>query len=177
MGKFWQKVFMKKEFLECGKIINTHGVIGEVKIDPWCDSPAVLAGLKRVYFAKNGSFEARAVLRASVFKRFVIAKIEGIDDMDKAEASKETVIFAKREDLKVGDGDYFIADLIGLPVIDINTGKTLGTLKDVFNSGASDIYEIETENGERLMPAVAEFVKKIDTEKGIFVSPIEEMFD
>lgn len=168
---------MKKEFLECGKIINTHGITGEVKIDPWCDTPAVFAGLKKVYFAKDGSFEERAVLRASVFKRFIIAKIEGIDDIDKAEAAKETVIFAKREDLKVGEGDFFIADLIGLPVIDINTEKTLGTLKDVFNSGASDIYEIMTENGEKLMPAVAEFVKKIDTEKGIFVSPIEGMFD
>ena len=116
------------------------------------------------------------MLHASVFKNFVIATIEGVDDMDKAIAKKGTLLYAAREDFKLDDGAYFIADLIGLPVTDVNNGKVYGKLKEVINRGASDIYVITTEDGERMMPAVEEFVKEVDLEKGIFVSPIEGMF-
>jgi 16S rRNA processing protein RimM len=168
---------MKKAYLECGKIINTHGVIGAVKIDPWCDSPEVLASLKTVYFLKNGEYSPVKLIKASVFKRFVLATLEGINDIDEAARLKETVIYAAREDLPLEDGDYFIADLIGLPVIDADSGTVYGTLAGVINTGASDIYEIDTENGQKMMPAVEEFVKNVDTEKGIFVSVIPGMFD
>ena len=168
---------MKKAYIECGKIINTHGVIGAVKIDPWCDSPEVLASLKTVYFLKNGEYSQVKLIKASVFKRFVLATLEGINDIDEAARLKETVIYAAREDLPLEDGDYFIADLIGLPVIDADSGTVYGTLAGVINTGASDIYEIDTENGQKMMPAVEEFVKNVDTEKGIFVSVIPGMFD
>ena len=168
---------MKKDYLECGKIINTHGVVGAVKIDPWCDSPEVLADLETVYFEKNGKYEPVRVLRASIFKRFVLATLEGITDVDAAAALKETVIYAAREDLNIGEGDYFIADLVGLPVVDVETGKEYGTLAGVMNAGASDVYEIDTPIGQRLIPAVDEFVKEIDLDRGIFIKPIEGMFD
>ena len=168
---------MKKAYLECGKIINTHGVIGAVKIDPWCDSPEVLASLKTVYFLNGNEYVGKKVLKVSVFKRFVIATLEGVNDIDTAVLLKETVIYAAREDLPLGEGDYFIADLVGLPVIDAENGTVYGTLAGVINTGASDIYEIDTENGQKMMPAVAEFVKEVDTEKGIFVKVIPGMFD
>ena len=168
---------MKKVYLECGKIINTHGVVGALKIDPWCDSPELLASLDEVYFLKNGEYVPVKVIKASVFKRFVLATLEGINDIDEAARLKETVIYAAREDIPLEDGDHFIADLIGLPVIDADNGTVYGTLAGVINTGASDIYEIDTENGQKMMPAVAEFVKEIDIEKGIFVSVIPGMFD
>ena len=168
---------MKKAYLECGKIINTHGVVGAVKIDPWCDSPEVLASLKKVYFLNGNEYVGKKILKASVFKRFVIATLEGVNDIDTAALLKETVIYAAREDLPLGEGDYFIADLVGLPVIDAENGTVYGTLAGVINTGASDIYEIDTENGQKMMPAVAEFVKEVDTEKGIFVKVIPGMFD
>ncbi len=168
---------MKKEYLECGRIINTHGVAGAVKIDPWCDSPAVLAGLKQIFFEENGAYRPVKLLRASVFKRFVIATLEGVDGIDAAETLRETVVYAHRDDLGLGDGDHFISDLIDLPVVDFATGKKYGRLCGVINNGASDIYEIETPDGVRMIPAVPEFVKRIDTDGGIFISPIEGMFD
>ncbi len=168
---------MKNAYFECGKIINTHGIAGAVKLDPWCDSPEVLAGLKTLYFKSGESYRAVKVLKASVFKRFVIATLEGVTDIDAAAALREKVLYAAREDLPLDDGDVFIADLIGLPVIDAESGRTYGTLTGVINNGASDIYEIETPAGQRLMPAVDEFVREIDDEKGIFVTPIEGMFD
>lgn len=168
---------MKKAYLECGKIINTHGVVGAVKIDPWCDYPEILASLKKIYFLSGEEYTARKIIKASVFKRFVIATLEGVNDIDEAARLKETVIYAAREDLPLEEGDHFIADLIGLPVIDAESGRVYGTLAGVINTGASDIYEIDTEDGQKMMPAVAEFVKQVDTEKGIFVSVIPGMLD
>ena len=162
----------KKKYLECAIIINTHGVRGDVKLESLCDSPAVLAGLKRVYLQEGGTYREIKVLHASVFKSFVLASLEGIDDMDKAMTYKGKTLYAAREDFKLKKGDFFIADLVGLPVIDNTSGQTYGKVSEVINRGASDIYVVKTAQGERMMPAVKEFVKSIDLEKGIFVEVI-----
>ena len=168
---------IENKYLECGKIINTHGVKGAVKLESWCDSPETLADLSRIYLNINGSFEERKVISATVMKRHVMAYIEGITDIDTAASLKETVVYADRDDIPLEDGDFFIIDLVGLPVIDADSGIEYGKVSDVFNTGASDIYTVKTENGERMIPAVPEFIIEIDTERGIFVRPIEGMFD
>ena len=168
---------MKKEYLECGKIINTHGIAGAVKLDPWCDSPEVLANLKRVFIKKGETYECVKVIRASVFKRFVIATLEGVNGIDEAQMLRDTVLYAARQDIKLGEGDFFISDLIGLDVKDAESGRVYGKLIGVMNNGASDIYEIETSSGVKMMPAVPEFVKSVDPDSEILVSPIEGMFD
>lgn len=171
------KTVNEKKYLECGKIVNTHGVKGAVKIESWCDSPEILADLPCVYFKKGDSYEKRDVLSSSVMKRHVLATLEGINDVDVAMTLKETVVYAERDDIPLEEGDYFIIDLVGLPVIDADNGTEYGTISDVFNAGASDIYTVKTANGDRMIPAVPEFVINIDLEKGIFVRPIEGMFD
>ncbi len=165
------------KYLECGKIINTHGVKGAVKLESWCDSPETLADLSYVYFKNGEVFEKRKVLSSTVMKRHVMAYIEGITDIDMAASLKETVVYADREDIPLEEGDFFIIDLVGLPVIDADSGIEYGKVSDVFNTGASDIYTVKTPNGERMIPAVPEFIIEIDTERGIFVRPIEGMFD
>ena len=162
----------KKQYLECAKIINTHGVRGDVKLESLCDTPKVLAGLKRVFVLDGSVYTEKKVLSASVFKNFVIASIEGIDDMDKAIASKGTVLYAARGDFKLADDAYFIADLLGLDVIDVDSGRVYGKIADVINRGASDIYVVATPAGERMMPVVDEFVKKVDVECGVYVHTI-----
>ena len=172
-NRIFEEDFMEKNrFLECAIIINTHGVRGDVKLESLCDTPAVLAGLKRVYFREGGEYREVKVLHASVFKSFVLATLEGIDDMDKAMAQKGKTLYAAREDFKLKKGDYFIVDLIGLDVIDNVSGKVYGTISDVINRGASDIYVVKTASGERMMPAVKEFVKRIDVESGVYVEVI-----
>ena len=104
-------------------------------------------------------------------------EIENIATIDAAMALKGFVIYADRDDFEIEEGACFIADMIGLPVIDNDTGDVIGTLCDVLNLGASDIYTVKTENGEKMIPAVPEFIKKVDTENGIFVSLIEGMLD
>ena len=75
------------------------------------------------------------------------------------------------------EGEYFITDLTGLNVIDANDGRVYGKLSEVINRGASDIYVVDTPNGERMIPAVPEFIDRIELETGIFVTPIEGMLD
>ncbi len=161
-----------KRFLECAKIINTHGIKGDVKLESFCDSPDILCDLEKVYFKEGESFRPAKVLRASIFKNIVIASIEGIDDIDKAIPLKGTVIYADREDFELDEGSYFIVDLIGLDVIDIESGEKYGKVADVINRGASDIYVVNTPQGERMIPAVEEFIKKIDLDSGVYIKTI-----
>ena len=165
------------KYLECGKIINTHGIKGAVKLESWCDSPETLADLEYIYLKYGDGFEKRRVISATVMKRHVMAYIEGITDIDTAAAMKETVVYADRDDIPLDEGDYFISDLIGLPVIDVDSGVEYGKISEVFNTGASDIYTVKTEDGDRMIPAVPEFIIEIDVERGVFVRPIEGMFN
>ena len=167
---------LMKNYLECGKIINTHGVNGVVKAESWCDSPDILASLEKIFILENGKLKKYKIADASVFKRFVLLELVGVMSLEEAEKLREKVLYLSRDDIELEEGDVFIADLIGLPVIDADSGEEYGKLTDVINAGASDIYVIKTPTGEAMMPAVKEFVKNIDLEKGIFVKPIEGMF-
>ena len=164
-------------YMECGKIINTHGCYGAVKLESWCNSPEDLAALKKLYLSSGSGYRELKVLKASVFKQFVIATLETVNTMDLALSLKGQIVYAKRDEFDLAEGEFFLADLIDLPVIDAQSGKVYGTLSETINRGASDIYVVQTPNGERMIPAVDEFVKRIDVEKGIFVTPIEGMLD
>lgn len=165
------------EYLECGKIINTHGVRGDVKLESYCDSPDVLKNLPKVYLKEGEGYRAFEVRYASVMKTFVLLSLSGVDTLDDAVTLKNRIVYAARADLPIEEGAYFIVDLIGLPVIDADSGNIYGTLKNVTNLGASDLYTVSTEKGERMMPAVPEFVDRIDLSEGIYIRPIAGMFE
>ena len=168
---------MKKEYIECGCVRTAHGVRGLVKIESWCDTPKVLAGQKRVFIAEGeGKFKELKVLSASVMGDAVLMGIEGIESREDAFAYRGVTLYLHREDIPVKRGAVLIADIIGLPVIDRNTGRVYGTVKDVTDSPASKLYVIETDSGEVLLPGVKEFVKKIDTESGVYITPIPGFF-
>lgn len=166
-----------KEYLECGKIANTHGVRGDVIIESWCDTPEVLASLKTVYTEKNGAYAPVRINKASVYKGRVLASLDGVTVLEDAAALKNTVLFAVRGDLPLAEGDFFVQDLIGLPVYEEATGDKYGTLTDVISGAASDLYEVENERGKFLVPVVPAFVKRIDLESGIAIAAIEGMFE
>lgn len=168
---------MLKQYLECGKIINTHGVIGEVKVECYCDSPEVLASLKKVYIKKGEIYEAAEVGRSFVSKNAAVMRLSSVKDMDEAQRMRGTVLYAAREDIPIDEGAYFIADLIGLDVVDADTKRVYGKITEVINRGASDIYVIKTKAGDVLFPAVGEFVDSVDVENAVYVRPIEGMFE
>ena len=165
-----------KQYLEACEIINIRGLKGEVKVDCFCDSLDVLCDIKTLYFDENGN-EPVKVLSAKPYKGFVYLLLEGVSDADCANKIRGRSLFAHRDDIPVDDGGYFIEDLLGLSVIDAESGKVYGTISDVFNSGASDIYTVTKDGKDNLFPAVSEFIEEIDLEKGVFVRPIPGMFD
>ncbi len=166
-----------KEYLECGKIANTHGVKGAVIIESWCDTPEVLCSLKKVYIEGKGAYLPVEINKASVYKGRVLAELSCIDTLETAAAMKNTVLYAARADLPISDGAFFVQDLIGLSVYELDTNEKYGTLSDVISGAATELYEIKNERGTFLIPAVPEFVKEIDLKKGIFIKAIEGMFE
>ena len=167
---------MKQAYLECGKIINTHGFRGTVKLESWCDSPEVLAGLQTLWFAENGGYRPCRVKHASIFRQFVLADLEGVETEEAANALRNRVVFAAREDLPLEDGDRFVVDLIGLPVLDADSGEKLGELTDVKQYGARDLYVVRTATGEYMIPAVPTFVPRIEDD-AVYVRPIPGLLD
>lgn len=167
---------MKKEYIECGKIVAPHGVRGLLKVESWCDSLKVLASRKRVYILKGGEYIEFPVISASSAANTVIMNI-GIDSRESAQAMRGVVLYLKREDIPVPKGAALISDMIDLPVIDVDTGKIYGTLADVSDVPQGKLYEIKTDTGMAYLPDRPEFIKKIDVDEGIFVKPIPGFFD
>ena len=168
---------MKKVYIECGKICSAHGVRGAVNVEPWCDSPKVLAMQKRVFLSdKSGEYKEAKVVSASVGGKFVIMSIEGIDSRELAQAEKNRVLYLHRDDIPVAEGAALIADMIGLPVIDVDSGRIYGTLSDVTDGVCYKLYTVKTEDKDVLLPGIPEFVKEIDTERGVFIRPIPGFF-
>ena len=99
---------MDKKYIECGKIINTHGCKGGLKIEPWCNSAEDFTALKSLYIKNKNEFIKYNVTKSSVFKQFVILELKEIDDMDKAIALKNITLYADREDFSLEDGEYFL---------------------------------------------------------------------
>ena len=169
---------MKKEFLEGGRVCNAHGVRGLLKAEAWCDSPKVLAAQKRIFFAeKDGTMKECKVTRGSVAAAFVLLGIEGIETREDAIALKNTVFYLKREDIPVPEGAYLIQDLIGLPMIDIDSGRVYGQVADITEVPRGQMYTVKTERGDVLFPAVKEFVKQIRPDEGIYIRPIPGFFE
>ena len=167
----------EKTYIECGKIINTHGCHGGIKLESWCNSPQDLAALKKIYFFENGKYVEKKIKKASIFKQFVVAELIGVTDMDTALSLKNVTVFAARDDFKLAEGEYFIADMIGVDVIDAENGKIYGKVSDIINRGASDIYVVDTAHGEKMIPAVDEFIVKANVTEGVFVKVIPGLLD
>lgn len=152
------------EFLEVGKIINTHGLRGDVKVIPWTDMPEDFEEIPVVYIRRKNDNEQLTVSKIKYQKNNLIVKFKELNDINQAEKYKGLVLYANREDLwELEEGVYYIADLIGLDVYD-ESGK-IGVLADVFNTGANDIYEVHREGKKNLLlPVIDEVVREIDLE-------------
>ena len=165
-----------KQFLEACKIINVRGLKGEIKVDCYCDSLDVLCNIKTLYFDEAGTKPVK-VTSAKTYKGFAYLMLDGVNNADEANKLRGKILYADRDDIPVEEGGVFIEDLLGLSVIDADNGKVYGTIKDVFNSGASDIYTVTKDGKDYYFPAASEFIEEIDIEKGVFVHPIPGMFD
>ena len=151
----------KKQYIEAGRIVNTHGVAGEVKIEVWLDSPQFLKSFKRCFIDER---EVK-LLSARVHKGFLIAKLQGVEDVNAAMALKGRTVFIDRADARLPKGAFFLQDIIGASVVD-EQGREIGKLTDVMETPASNVYVVKGER-EHLIPAVPEFILSTDADNGI----------
>ncbi len=168
---------MKQNFLEVGKIVGTHGVRGMVRIQAWCDSPEFFCGLKKLYLNKEGTSHLD-VQKSSPHGNVVIAALKGVDSIEAAEGYRSKVLYMSREDADLEEGQYFISELIGCEVFHADTGASLGTVSDVSETGANDVWHIKREDKEYLIPCIDEVVISvdIDTER-VVIRPLKGIFE
>ena len=165
-----------QELIDTGKIVNTHGIKGEVRIDPWCDSPETMLTFKKLYLEDGTQLD---IDYSRVHKNMVNCKFKNINSIDEALELINKVVFIKRDDMKLPEGVYYIRDLIGLKVIDFETKEEYGTLTEVRNTGSNDIYTVLMPNGrEILFPVIKGVVAEVDIKGGIMkVRPPKGLLD
>ena len=160
----------KEPYLEAGKILNTFGVRGEVKLDPWCDSAEFLKPLKTLYI--DGA--PRAVASSRVHKGMLIVRFADVEDVNGAMLLKNKIVYFARSDVHLPKGRHFVADLLGASVVD-EQGAEIGRLAEVLDMPAGQVYVVQGET-EHTIPAVPEFILDIDADgKVIRVHLIEGM--
>lgn len=164
-----------KEKLEIGQIVNTFGIKGFVKIYPYVDDIQRFDDLKKVYIKTKKQETELEIEEVKYQKNMVLAKFKGIETVEQAELLRNAYVEIDRKDaIPLEEGQYFIADLLGLEVF-LDTGEKLGILDDIFNTGSNDIYVVKNELGKQfLLPYIDDVIKNIDIEnKRITVHLIE----
>jgi len=162
------------EYLEIGKVINTHGVRGEVKVLPLTDNPERYNLLKYLYLDNQGKLEKHFIDFVRYDKKFILLKLKGIENLNDAEKLKDRLLKIHRQDaVKLPEGSYFVCDLIGLKVFDIN-GKELGVIKEVLKTGSNDVYVVNFPKKDLLIPALKTVVKNIDLVEGKMLVDLPE---
>ena len=152
------------QYLEVGKVTNVHGLNGEVRVQPWADSPDFLCQFKTLY-VDEAHFPMN-VLRARVHKNMVIIKFEGPTDVPSAMSLRGAVLYIDRADAKLPEGAFFLADIYGLEVRDAETGEVLGKIDDVLTLPANNVYVVRGGERELMIPAVPQFIAETNVDEG-----------
>lgn len=166
-----------KQYLEIGKIVNVHGLRGDVKVVAWCDDPALLCELDTLFLGK--AHRSIVITAARIHKGSVLMHIDGVNSPEDANALRGEILYIDRDMLVLDEDTYFIQDLIGLSVLDADTGKEYGKLIDVLQTGANDVYEVKDASGKSvLIPAIPDVIVETDIVDGTMrIRPLEGLFD
>lgn len=168
---------MLQKFLEVGQVVGTHGIAGEMRVQPWCDSPDFLTKFKTLYLDKNGENSVK-VQSVRVHKNIALLKLPDVTSIEQAEKMRGKVLFIKREDAKLSKDNWFVQELLDCEVFDADSGEKLGVLCDVSKTGANDVWHIKNNGREYLVPSIKDVVVSVDVEVGkIEIRPIKGIFD
>ncbi len=166
-----------KQFLEVGKVNNTHGIKCELKFTLWCDDINYLKQLNVLYLDDKGEKPVK-IISVRPQKNIAILKLENINTIEQAEALKGRVLYCNRDDAVIDENANYIADIIGCYVVDVDTEEEYGQVKDVLNYGSCDIYDIESWGKHTLIPATPDIVKEINTEYQVIrIKKMKGLFD
>lgn len=155
---------MLQQYLEVGKVTNVHGLMGEVRVQPWADSPDFLCKFKTLYVDKT--HWPIEVERARVHKNMVIIKFRGVTDVPSALAMRNAILYIDRADANLPEGSFFLADIYGLEVRDAQSGAVLGKIADVLTLPANNVYVVKGGERELMIPAVPQFIAETNIEQG-----------
>ena len=155
---------MLQQYLEVGKVTRAHGIMGEVRVQPWADSPEFLCRFKTLYVDKT--HWPIEVERARVHKNMVIIKFRGVTDVPSALAMRNAILYIDRKDADLPEGTFFLADLYGLEVRDAQSGAVLGRVADVLTLPANNVYVVRGGERELMIPAVPQFIEETNVEGG-----------
>ena len=168
---------MKQQYIETGVITGTHGVRGELRVQPWCDTPEDLTIHKQLFLDAAGG-ESLKITNARAHKQMVILKVKGIDTVEAAEALRGKTLYLSRKSLKLREGQYLIADLIGCAVYDSADHTLLGKITDVSRTGANDVWHVQKDGQEYLIPAIPPVIDRVDVDNDeVFITPLKGIFD
>ena len=168
---------MQKPYLEAGKIVNTHGVRGDLKVQSWCDTPEVLCDFDTLYLDEKTPVEVKS---AQVHKNVVLMHLKGVDTVEAAEKLRGKILHLDRDDVDLPEDLVFIQDILTFKVYDLRVDRVIGHIRDVLTSNpAHDMYEIAGEDGRLIyIPAIKPFLKEIDMDAGIvYVESIEGLIE
>ena len=165
---------MKNNLLKAGKIVNTHSLRGEVRIYPYCDDADFLCEFDSLYVEN----EIMDVVSSRVHKGQALIKFDGIDSINDAEKLVGKIIYIDKDEVELEEGRYFIEDIKGLSVYDIDTNELYGKVINVIETGANDVFEIKSEDKILLIPKIDQVIKEINLEKGIIlIKPMKGLFE
>ena len=166
----------QKAYLEAGQIVGTHGVRGEVRVQPWCDSPEQFATFKKLYWDDAGKQPVK--VKGRPHKNIALVVLDGVTTVEQAQVLRNKMLYVDRKDLKLPKDRYLVQDLIGIQVVDADTGEEYGTLTDVSQTGANAVYHMATDKGEILIPAIPDVVVKIDLKADtLYLRPMKGLLD
>ena len=151
----------RRQYIDAGKIVNTHGVRGEVKIEVWLDDAQMLKSCRRVFLGET----EKKILSAREHKGFLIAALEGVEDVNAAMALKGRVVQIDRADARLPKGSFFLQDILGARVV-TESGEEIGRLADVLELPGNRVYVVKGET-EHLIPAVPAFILNTDADAGV----------
>lgn len=167
---------MLKKFLEIGEVVGTHGIRGELRVLPWCDTVDFFCQFKTLYFLDENK---KIEVSSRPHKNIALVKIKGVETVQQADVLRGKIMYIDRNEIDLGDDVFFVQDIIGLKVKDYNSGEEYGVITDVIKTGANDVYQIKSkDNKEYLIPVIDDVVKDTDLESGVVtIVPMKGIFD
>ena len=167
---------MLKKYLEVGKIVGTHGVQGEMRVECWANSPEFLKKFKKLYLDDGKS---SIEVNCRPHKNIALVKAKGVNSIEEADLLRGKVLYIDRADVKLSEGEHFVQDIIGLSVTDADNGTVYGTVKDVLKTGSNDVYEMKAPDGKLYyIPVIPDIMAGFDFEAGaVFIRPMKGLFD
>ncbi|WP_407384012.1 ribosome maturation factor RimM [Ruminococcus sp.] len=167
---------MQKQYLEVGRIVGTHGIRGEMRVECWANSPDFLRQFKQLYL-DEGKTALEVVCRPH--KNIALMTAKGVGSIEEADRLRGKVLYIDRRDVKLEEGEHFVQDIIGLSVTDAENDTVYGVVKDVLKTGSNDVYEMKAPDGKLCyIPVIPDILDRFDFDAGkVYIRPMKGLFD